>query len=339
MIKVSIIVPVHNSASYLSKCVDSLLAQSLEEIEIILVDDASTDASRELMESYRSQFPEKVRCLYLDENIRQGGARNRGMDIARGEYIAFVDSDDFVEPDMCKALYAAADGADMCGADYWIDRDGVLQDVRVIYENKREMTPQYRAIFITGYGYFWSRIYRREFLQKYALRFPENVYYEDAYFNFMTSLYAESCGKAAGQYYHYYQSPNSTVRTDGAHQYERIAIPSLIIRACRDRGIYIINKDLVDYKYITMQMSNIRFICLERFDKPDKDQLKRIADAVKTECPDFKKCKYYKNTDWQQRVYLRLNLISPTLAIIGKKMGRLVELAAILRSKLKGGKQ
>jgi len=336
MIKVSIIVPVHNSAKYLHKCVDSLLAQTLEEIEVILVDDASTDSSRQLMKDYRKQNPKKVRCLYLDENIRQGGARNRGMDIAKGEYIAFVDSDDWIEPDMCKALYTAAEGADMCGADYWIDRDGQLQDVRLTYGDGTEMTPERKVVFISGCGYFWSRIYRRDFLEKHGLRFPENTYYEDAHFNFMTALYAKTCVKAPGQYYHYYQSPDSTVRQNGTHQYERIAIPSLIIRDCKERGVYIINRDLIDYKYITMQMGNVRYVCLDRFDRPDKTQLKRIADAVKAECPDFAKCKYYKNADWQLRVYLRLTLISPTFAILGKKMGRLIELAAILRSKLRG---
>jgi glycosyltransferase involved in cell wall biosynthesis len=334
MIKVSIIVPVHNSEQYLRKCVDSLLAQSLEEIEIILVDDASTDSSRELMEEYRSRFA-KIRCLYLDENIRQGGARNRGMEIAQGEYIAFVDSDDFIEPGMCEALYTAAQGADMCGADYWIDRDGQLQDVRLTYGDGVQMTPKQKAVFIVGCGYFWSRIYRRELLEKHSLRFPENTFYEDAYFNFMTALYAETCVKASGQYYHYYQSPDSTVRKNGTQQYERIAIPSLIMADCKKRGVYIINKDLIDYKYITMQMGNIRYVCLDRFDKPDKGQLKRIAEAVKKECPDFGKCKYYKDTDWQLRVYLRLNLISPTLAVMGKKMDRLIELAAVAIRKLR----
>ncbi|MBQ6997286.1 MAG: glycosyltransferase [Oscillospiraceae bacterium] len=338
MIKVSIIVPVHNSEKYLHKCVDSLTAQTLEEIEIILVDDASADASRELMADYADRYPKKIRCLYLDENIRQGGARNRGMDIARGEYIAFVDSDDFAEPDMCRTLYEAAAGADMCGADYWIDRDGALEDVRLNYGEGKEMTPEKKAAFLSGCGYFWSRIYRRDLLEKYHLRFPENVYYEDAWFNFMTALYAQSCVKAAGQYYHYYQSPDSTVRKNGTHQYERIAIPSLIIGDCRARGIYIINKDLVDYKYINMQMSNIRYICLERFDKPDKSQLRRIADAIRAECPDFSKCKYYKNADWVLRVYLRLNLLSPTLAVWGRKLDSLIQLAAIMRKKLRGRK-
>ena len=334
MIKVSIIVPVHNAEGYLSKCVSSLLAQTLQEIEIILVDDASTDSSRKLMEDYHIRFPEKIRCLYLDVNIRQGGARNRGMEVASGEYIAFVDSDDWVEPDMCKILFSAANGADMCGADYWIDRDGALQDVPLNYGNGTEMTPQKQAEFITGCGYFWSRIYRRDFLETNSLRFPENTFYEDAYFNFMTALYAKTCVKASGQYYHYYQSPNSTVRQNGTHQYERIAIPSLIIRDCHNRGIYADNKDLIDYKYIVMQMGNICHVCLARFSHPDKCQLERIANAVRTECPDFSKCRYYKNTDWQLRVYLRLTLISPDLAVLGQKLGWLIELAALVRSKL-----
>ncbi len=333
MIKVSVIVPVHNSASYLHKCVDSLLAQTLPEIEIILVDDASTDSSRELMEDYRRRSP-KIRCLYLNENIRQGGARNRGLQIAQGEYIAFVDSDDWGEPDMCRMLYNSAEGADMCGADYWIDRDGDLQDVRLNYGDGTEMTTQKRETFLSGCGYFWSRIYRRDFLEKHSLRFPENVYYEDAYFNFVTALYAENCVKAPGQYYHYYQSPDSTVRKNGTHQYERIAIPSLILRDCKARGIYDEYKDLIDYKYITMQMSNICYVCLGRFNQPDKGQLRRIARAVKAECSDFSKCKYYKKADWQLRVYLRLTLLSPTFAVLGKKLGRLIELAAILRRKL-----
>jgi len=204
------------------------------------------------------------------------------------------------------------------------------------YGDGVQMTSEKKAAFLSGCGYFWSRIYRREFLNAHHLRFPENVYYEDAYFNFMTALYAETCGKAPGQYYHYYQSPDSTVRKNGTHQYERIAIPSLIIQDCRERGIYEEYKDLIDYKYITMQMGNVLYVCLSRFDKPDKGQLRRIADAVKTECPDFSKCKHYKKADWQLRVYLRLVLVSPTLAVAGKKLGRLIELAAIVRSKLRG---
>lgn len=336
MKKVSVVVPVHNSAKFLHKCVDSLLAQTLEDIEIILVDDCSCDNSRELIADYAARNPGKVVPHYLPENLRQGGARNAGMTIARGEYVAFVDSDDFVEPDMCKVLYDSAAGADMCGADYWIDRDGVLTDVNLTYGEGREMTDERKAIFLSGCGYFWSRIYRLDFLKKFDLQFPEKTFYEDAYFNFMTALYARTAVKAAGRFYHYYQSPDSTMRSrNKPHQYERIVIPGLIIGECRARGIYERYRDLIDRKYISMQMGNILYTCLGQFDRPDHRQLARIRRAVKAECPQFRKNSYYKKELFQLRFYLRLTLLSPRLTVLVHRADWAVDLLAVLAGKLK----
>lgn len=336
MVKVSVIVPVHNSANYLHKCVDSLLAQTLESVEIILVDDCSSDNSRDLIADYAARYPGRVVPHYLPENLRQGGARNVGMAIARGEYIAFVDSDDFVEPDLCKVLYTAADGADMCGADYWIDRNGALTDVNLTYGEGREMTDERKAVFLSGCGFFWSRIYRKAFLEEFDLKFPEKTFYEDAYFNFMTGLYARTTVKAPGRFYHYYQSPYSTMRSrNKPHQYERIAIPSMIIGQCKERGVYERYKDLIDRKYISMQMSNICYTCLQ-FDHPDCQQLDRIRRAVKAECPKFKKNPYYKKELFQLRFYLRLTQVSPRLAVLVHRADWAVDLLAVLAGKLKG---
>ena len=339
MVKVSVIVPVHNSESYLHKCVDSLLAQTEENIEIILVDDCSSDSSRELIRSYASQHPGEVVPLYLDENIRQGGARNRGIDIARGEYIAFVDSDDFVEPDMCRVLYETAAGADMCCADYFIDDGESLKTVTVNPGQGSGMTQERKAWFAGHCGYFWSRIYRRDFLDEFGLRFPEKTFFEDAYFNFMTILYARTLVKASGKYYHYYQSENSTIRSQGdPRQYERIGIPSLILRDCRARGIYELYRDLVDSKYISMQMGNIRYTCLGQFNPPDPKRLEQIRRAIKAECPKFAKCPYYKNNLFQLRVYLRLTLLWPKLAVWAWRWDRYIDLLAVVEQKLKGKK-
>ena len=339
MVKVSVIVPVHNAATYLPKCVESLLAQTLEEIEIILVDDCSSDESPQLIASYASQFPEKVRGLYLPENIRQGGARNRGMDLARGEYVAFVDADDFVESDMCRCLYEVAAGADMCGADYYIDYGAALKTVAVDYGVGRAINEQRRTQIVNGCGYFWSRIYRREFLCENRLRFPEGTFYEDAYFNFLTILCAKTLVKAPGIFYHYYQSPDSTVRKTGdVRQYERIGIPSLILQGSQERGLYDQFRDLVDWKYISMQMSNICYTCLGQFETPDRTQLERIRQAVKTECPEFTRCAYYKDAPLQLRAWLRLTLLSTRLTVWlhHHGMDRLLEYLAVIANKLKG---
>ena len=260
MVKVSIIVPVHNSESYLHQCVESLLAQTLPQIEIILVDDGSTkDDTPAICDRYAEQYPDIIRANYPQKNQIQTTVADQLEDpnslynyykklimirkanpaIARGEYIAFVDSDDFVEPDMCRALYEAAKGADLCGADYYMDFGDKLKNVDTDYGPGRKVTPGRRRHFLGHWGYFWSRIYRREFLLEHDLKFPENTFYEDAYFNFLTALYADTLVKAPGRYYHYYQSPNSTMRNrNNPTQYERIAIPSLILAECRRRGLW-----------------------------------------------------------------------------------------------------
>lgn len=337
MVKVSIIVPVFNSEEYLEKCVESLLEQTLDEIEIILVDDCSEDRSRKMIADYAEQYPDRIRPVYLEENIRQGGARNRGMAIATGEYIAFVDSDDFIEPEMCEVMYGAANGADMVGADYYIDRGNQQQLVKLDYGD-RIMSLEDKERFVSSCGLFGSRIYRRAFLEENILTFPERVFYEDAYFNFLTALYAERLVKVDYAFYHYYQSPNSTVRNrNNPRQYERLMIPGMILRSCEERGIYQRYKELSDQKYISMQMSNICYTCLGQFDVPEEARLREIRDAILRDCPGYSRGKYYKQTVFQLRCYLRLTMLSPKLTVWLYTHGadRYIELLAVAISKFK----
>ncbi|MBR1443254.1 MAG: glycosyltransferase family 2 protein [Firmicutes bacterium] len=106
--KVSVIVPVYNSEKYLVNCLTYLVNQTLEDIEIICVDDCSTDESVDILKDCLSQFPDKVRVIQHKKNLGPGGARNTGIKVARGEYIGFVDSDDQVDVSMYEKLYAKA---------------------------------------------------------------------------------------------------------------------------------------------------------------------------------------------------------------------------------------
>ena len=106
--KVSIIVPVYNSERYLSDCLNSLVNQTLSEIEIIAIDDASTDHSLEILIDYAAKYPRKVKVYKNDQNKGQGASRNIGMSLASGEYIGFLDSDDYVSLTMYEDLYNAA---------------------------------------------------------------------------------------------------------------------------------------------------------------------------------------------------------------------------------------
>ena len=103
-IKVSVIVPVYNVEKFIDKCLNSLVKQSLKEIEIIVVNDGTKDNSQKIIDKYVKKYPDKIKS-YIKENGGQGSARNYGLKKATGEYIGYVDSDDFVEKDMYKKLY------------------------------------------------------------------------------------------------------------------------------------------------------------------------------------------------------------------------------------------
>lgn len=122
--KLSIIVPVYNVEKFLNKCLDSLVGQTMEDYEIILVDDGSKDASGRICDDYAERYPELVRVMHID-NGGQGRARNFGIDTAKGEYLGFVDSDDWVETDMYPKLCQRADetGADVVVCDFMAEFD------------------------------------------------------------------------------------------------------------------------------------------------------------------------------------------------------------------------
>ena len=341
MVKVSIIVPVHNAEKYLDKCVSSLLNQTLQEIEIILVDDCSSDTCPDLIRQYAGRHPGKVKAILLEENIRQGGARNRGLDIAQGEYIAFVDSDDWVEPDMCDVLYNLSNGADMVGSNYYIDTDERSKMAAFFYESSADFTIHQKQSFIIGCGYFVGRIYRRAFLDENKLRFPENTFYEDAWFNFMTAIYGKSIVKTDKAFYHYYQSANSTVRNrNNPRQYERIMIPERILADSKARGIYAEFKELIDLKYITMHMSNVRNTCLAQFDEPDWRKIDDIRRLVRSNCGDYKKRDFYKTQSTELKTYFQLAMWSPQMTVFLYKHGidRWIELWGVFLRKFNLGK-
>ncbi len=117
--KCSVIVPVYNMAAdgKLEYCLNSLIHQTLKDIEIIAVDDASTDGSLDILRRYELDYPEKVKVIHYEKNRRQGGAKNEGLKVARGEWIGFLDSDDWVTPDFYERLIGKAEetGADVAG--------------------------------------------------------------------------------------------------------------------------------------------------------------------------------------------------------------------------------
>ena len=108
MKKISVIIPCYNAQAYIPRCLHSIFSQTIgmETLEIILVNDASTDHTLDILLQFENKFPDSVIVVNLEQNIRQGGARNVGLSYASGEYVAFLDADDWIHPDFYSTLYS-----------------------------------------------------------------------------------------------------------------------------------------------------------------------------------------------------------------------------------------
>ena len=191
--KVSVIIPVYNSSEYIRHCLDSLLAQTLEDIEIICVDDGSTDDSLSILEEY-SRKDQRIRVL-TQENAGAGAARNHGLREARGKYLSFLDSDDYFEPDMLEKarkyiIHYKADFVVFGCDQYYMDTKEYIRNPWVV--RKEDLPPympfKYREltgnVFKTFVGWAWDKLYRKDFVLAHNLWFQEQRTSNDMYFVF-----------------------------------------------------------------------------------------------------------------------------------------------------------
>lgn len=203
---VSIIVPVLNTHLYVEQCLDSLLSQTLREIEVICVDNGSTDGSFDLLTKYARSYPNVLALQH--PHGRQGGARNAGIGLAKGEFIGFVDSDDFVSTSMFEKLYCAGirRRADIvvCNFQVFFDKDdfgslGLPLDLLSVEEafsvGKRPKLLRNLTI--------WNKLYSRRLITNHSLSFPISVFHEDQFFAVAAYLSAKriACIPEALYYY------------------------------------------------------------------------------------------------------------------------------------------
>lgn len=214
MVKVSVIVPVYNSEKYLKQCIDSIRAQTLKDIEIICVDDGSTDGSGQILDGYASADA-RVRVLH-QENRGYGAAMNAGIAEAKGRYIGIVESDDCILPEMYETLYDAAgsDGIEVVKSEayYWYESIGYRK--RIHRESleayfDRNLYDEDRNRFFDFYMNIWTGIYKRELLEREGIRFHESegASYQDNGFWMLTMTYCRSA-KWLNQAFYLYRQDN-----------------------------------------------------------------------------------------------------------------------------------
>ncbi len=213
MAKVSVIVPVYNVEKYLKRCLDSLINQTLSDIDIICINDGSKDSSLQILEQYAQKDSRIV--IYNQENSGLSVARNTGLEHASGEYIGFVDSDDWVDLDFYEKLYNSAknNNADIAVADFIREHSNKKPKRLKLKEEKIYTTPEDKFMICKVHreGCVWNKIYRTEFIKSINLKFVPKMYYEDRDFTIRSLYFSKKLVTTPNTYYRYFVNPKSIV--------------------------------------------------------------------------------------------------------------------------------
>lgn len=208
-IEISVIIPVYNSEKYIVKCLDSLKAQSMKEIEVIIINDGSTDRTKDLIEEYQNDHQLKIR-LYSRENAGQAAARNFGVLQAEGRYIAFMDSDDYVEMDYLQQLYQTAKDHQSevvtCGYRS-VKPDGTVLQTTSVSSFATVADYGRPGMFVV-----WAKLFLKDFLLRNHFQFPEGgKIYEDVPFSLETKFKGKNVKAISYIGYNYVQHESSTM--------------------------------------------------------------------------------------------------------------------------------
>jgi len=212
-IKVSVILPVYNVESYIVQCLDTLIHQSLHEIEIILIDDCSTDRSGAICDEFALK-DERIVVIHNTVNIRQGLSRNKGIEIARGEYVGFVDPDDWVDLDFYEKLYLATNNGkyNIAKAERKsINAAGNVEQYSLRNRQIKKGLNKGMPVFQLFNYEHTVAIYKLSLLKEYNIRYPDIRNAEDNIFLLQTTYFAKNIVLISDTFYYYRLRPDSTV--------------------------------------------------------------------------------------------------------------------------------
>lgn len=299
MTKVSIIVPVYNVEKYIEKCLASLINQTLQEIEIIIVNDGSTDGSKKIIEKYL----ENKKIKYLEkENGGLADARNYAIPYAKGEYIGFVDSDDYVEKTMFEKMYnkAKQEDADMVECDFiWEYPKKNKIDTGKIYKGKKQAIVEARVVA-------WNKIIKRQILQSTKIKFPKGLRYEDVEFFYKLIPNLNKISFIKEPLVHYVQRDTSIANTQNEKTAQIFEILENVINYYIEKNIFNEYKEELEYTYIRLLLcSSLKRITQIKDKNLKKDLIKLTWKNLNNKFPNWKKNKYLKENRTLKNLYIR----------------------------------
>lgn len=338
--KLSIIVPFYNMAAdgKLNYCMDSLLGQTIGEgrsaaeraageiwtYEILAVDDCSTDDTFILLTAYAEKYPGRVRALKTPYNKKQGGARNLGIDCARGEWIGFMDGDDWAAPDMYEKLLrkAGETGADVVGCDLHQTNEHSDRIGKIVNANTMDQTgilneEKYKKLVLNPCSMV-IKIYQRSVINEYELRFPEGIFYEDNCAGPIWMLHFRHFEKVQEPLYYYYQDPASTTHFISEKKCEdRMKAGELLLAQCRQYGFFEQYQKELEFAFSKLYYVNTLFTYVIGVAHTRPAFLRKLKRGILREFPDFQENPYFiQEYDREQKKLIRLHLRSSVLFLL-----------------------
>lgn len=301
--KLSIIVPVYNMAAdgKLEYCLESLVHQTIEDYEIIAVDDCSTDSSMEILRAYERKYPDKFHAIHSEINRKQGGAKNIGMERAKGEWIGFIDSDDWITHDFYEKLIRKGEetGADMVGCDYHLTDKHNMEIGQVVHNNKREQTgilneEKYKSLLLDS-GSLVVKVYRREIVIDHPSRFPEGIFYEDNAIGNSWMLRAKHFEYIEEPLYYYYQHDVSTVHTINEKRcLDRMEAGRIMLKEAKQYGYLEKYRAELEFSFAVLFYVNTLFTYMQGVKPVRLKFVQKLGDEMRQVFPDFQDNPYYR---------------------------------------------
>lgn len=250
MKKVSVIVPVYNMEKYLDKCLQSLVDQTLKDIEIIVINDGSTDNTQKIIDRYYKKYPDLI-VPFKNKNQGISKTRNFGIAKSRGEFISFIDSDDYVQKNFLEELYdrAIKDNLDIVVCDYYnfFESKNLLEVKKIVDFENTAVKDNLELLFKINSSP-WNKLYKRNLITRSNYRFPENIKYEDLGYIPILLLEAKKVGKVNKPLNYYLIRGNSETTTIDKRVFDIFKILNILYDFFKKENI--INSSEVEYLFI-----------------------------------------------------------------------------------------
>lgn len=308
MINVSCIVPIYNLGKKVEKCINSIINQTLSDIEIILVNDCSTDNTLEILQKYESLHSNIV-LIDLKENLRQGGARNEGIKRANGEFLIFIDGDDWIERDMLETLYTYAidQKLEIVDSDYY-QEDKIGNEHYKVSITEENLSNKKQLIM--NAGRIVTKLFRKDLIIKHELYFLEHKKFEDNPFLPILFAYTDKIGKVNKAFYHYiYNSKSSSRKRNDYSVFDRLDTSIYLLKEVRRRNLYNQFKAEYDFIFINIFYVITIIMCITKFNIIPYNYIKKVFDEVQIYVPDYKENPYLKNSPRYMKIFVKSNLI------------------------------